>query len=282
MAVAAARPAGRVLLEQRRQLRRAQLRPRDPAARHAGAVVVVPAGAVRAGLVRHRPARLAGLGDRHPACVAGLLPWFYYAIKDGRTMFSFYVLPALPFLILAVVYVLGAIMTPPGGHGDREGTIGPAADRHGGGRRLRRCWWRSASPTSIRSSWASCSPTRAGPTADVAGRAAGSETNEGRVRARRPFCAGRTLHRRTNRARPDRLPRGKRAIGARKEKLNDLRCRTQRVRHANFQISIKPVCQIGHMPLYTFNRINRLVNAIQLLRGKSSRECDRKQLGELA
>jgi dolichyl-phosphate-mannose-protein mannosyltransferase len=47
--------------------------------------------------------------------VAGLLPWFYYAIEDGRTMFSFYALPALPFLILAVVYVLGAIMTPPGG-----------------------------------------------------------------------------------------------------------------------------------------------------------------------
>ncbi|WP_306211280.1 dolichyl-phosphate-mannose--protein mannosyltransferase [Actinoplanes sp. RD1] len=47
--------------------------------------------------------------------VAGLLPWFYFAVKDGRTMFSFYALPALPFLILAVVYVLGAIMTPPGG-----------------------------------------------------------------------------------------------------------------------------------------------------------------------
>lgn len=46
---------------------------------------------------------------------AGILPWFYFAIKDGRTMFSFYVLPALPFLILAVVYVLGAIMTPPTG-----------------------------------------------------------------------------------------------------------------------------------------------------------------------
>ena len=47
--------------------------------------------------------------------VAGILPWFYYAVADGRTMFSFYVLPALPFLVLAVVYVLGAIMTPPGG-----------------------------------------------------------------------------------------------------------------------------------------------------------------------
>jgi dolichyl-phosphate-mannose-protein mannosyltransferase len=44
--------------------------------------------------------------------VAGLLPWFYYAIADGRTMFAFYVMPALPFLVLAVVYALGAIMTP--------------------------------------------------------------------------------------------------------------------------------------------------------------------------
>jgi dolichyl-phosphate-mannose-protein mannosyltransferase len=47
--------------------------------------------------------------------VGGLLPWYYFAVSDGRTMFNFYVLPALPFLILAVVYVLGAIMTPPGG-----------------------------------------------------------------------------------------------------------------------------------------------------------------------
>ena len=47
--------------------------------------------------------------------VAGLGPWFYFAIADGRTMFSFYALPAVPFLILAVVYVLGAIMTPPEG-----------------------------------------------------------------------------------------------------------------------------------------------------------------------
>ena len=47
--------------------------------------------------------------------VAGLLPWFYFAVKDGRTMFAFYAMPALPFLILAVVYVLGAIMTPAGG-----------------------------------------------------------------------------------------------------------------------------------------------------------------------
>ncbi|HEX2356258.1 MAG TPA: phospholipid carrier-dependent glycosyltransferase [Micromonosporaceae bacterium] len=42
---------------------------------------------------------------------AALLPWFYFAL-DGRTMFYFYALPAEPFLVLAVVYVLGAIMTP--------------------------------------------------------------------------------------------------------------------------------------------------------------------------
>jgi len=41
------------------------------------------------------------------------VPWFYFASGDrSRTMFYFYMLPAEPFLILAVVYVLGAIMTP--------------------------------------------------------------------------------------------------------------------------------------------------------------------------
>jgi dolichyl-phosphate-mannose-protein mannosyltransferase len=45
-------------------------------------------------------------------CVAaGLVPWFYFATQH-RTMFAFYALPAEPFLVLAVVYVLGAIMTP--------------------------------------------------------------------------------------------------------------------------------------------------------------------------
>ncbi|WBB72930.1 phospholipid carrier-dependent glycosyltransferase [Micromonospora sp. WMMD1128] len=42
---------------------------------------------------------------------AGLLPWFWLAF-DGRTMFSFYAAPAVPFMVLAVVYVLGAIVTP--------------------------------------------------------------------------------------------------------------------------------------------------------------------------
>jgi dolichyl-phosphate-mannose-protein mannosyltransferase len=42
---------------------------------------------------------------------AGIVPWFWYEIKD-RTMFFFYALPSLPFLVLAVVYVLGAIIGP--------------------------------------------------------------------------------------------------------------------------------------------------------------------------
>ncbi|MFD6756351.1 dolichyl-phosphate-mannose--protein mannosyltransferase [Micromonospora gifhornensis] len=44
---------------------------------------------------------------------AGLLPWFWFAL-DGRTMFFFYAAPAVPFLVLAVVYVLGAIASPAG------------------------------------------------------------------------------------------------------------------------------------------------------------------------
>jgi dolichyl-phosphate-mannose-protein mannosyltransferase len=55
--------------------------------------------------------------------VAGLLPWFWYHYDGGRTMFVFYALPAEPFLVLAVVYVLGAIMGPPGIRGR------PAPDR---------------------------------------------------------------------------------------------------------------------------------------------------------
>jgi dolichyl-phosphate-mannose-protein mannosyltransferase len=45
--------------------------------------------------------------------VAGIGPWFYYELKQ-RTMFYFYALPAEPFLILAVVYVLGALINGPG------------------------------------------------------------------------------------------------------------------------------------------------------------------------
>ncbi|MFG1839043.1 dolichyl-phosphate-mannose--protein mannosyltransferase [Micromonospora sp. NPDC049175] len=52
---------------------------------------------------------------------AGLLPWFWFAL-DGRTMFSFYAAPALPFLVLAVVYVLGALIAPAG---SEVGTVAP-------------------------------------------------------------------------------------------------------------------------------------------------------------
>jgi dolichyl-phosphate-mannose--protein O-mannosyl transferase len=44
---------------------------------------------------------------------AGLLPWFWYHYDGGRTMYVFYALPVLPYLILAVLYVLGSIMRPP-------------------------------------------------------------------------------------------------------------------------------------------------------------------------
>ncbi|WP_420847646.1 dolichyl-phosphate-mannose--protein mannosyltransferase [Natronosporangium hydrolyticum] len=39
---------------------------------------------------------------------AGIGPWFLF---DDRVMFYFYALPAQPFLVLAVVYVLGAVMS---------------------------------------------------------------------------------------------------------------------------------------------------------------------------
>ncbi|MEV4479447.1 dolichyl-phosphate-mannose--protein mannosyltransferase [Micromonospora coxensis] len=61
---------------------------------------------------------------------AGLLPWFWFAL-DGRTMFSFYAAPALPFLVLAVVYVLGAIVTPSTPEGTPQAPADPerTADR---------------------------------------------------------------------------------------------------------------------------------------------------------
>lgn len=43
---------------------------------------------------------------------SGIVPWFPWELDD-RTMFYFYVLPAEPFLILTVVYVLGALIRRP-------------------------------------------------------------------------------------------------------------------------------------------------------------------------
>lgn len=63
--------------------------------------------------------------DWRPAAIllvaaAGLLPWFYYAADAHRVMYSFYTAPAFPFMVFAVVYVLGAIIGPAGATGDRR------------------------------------------------------------------------------------------------------------------------------------------------------------------
>jgi dolichyl-phosphate-mannose--protein O-mannosyl transferase len=69
------------------------------------------------------------------ACAAaGILPWFYFDIVDDRTMYYFYAVPSEPFLILAVVYVFGCLITGPGvgrfGSGRvRLGLSMPAEDR---------------------------------------------------------------------------------------------------------------------------------------------------------
>ncbi|WP_327048028.1 dolichyl-phosphate-mannose--protein mannosyltransferase [Microbispora sp. NBC_01189] len=41
---------------------------------------------------------------------AGWLPWFYFSISDNRTMFAFYAMPMVPFMILAIVLGCGLIM----------------------------------------------------------------------------------------------------------------------------------------------------------------------------
>ncbi len=54
---------------------------------------------------------------------AGWLPWFYYAIADQRTMYLFYTLPMLPFMILAIVLSCGLIMGTAGASQERR-TVG--------------------------------------------------------------------------------------------------------------------------------------------------------------
>ncbi|GIH91626.1 dolichyl-phosphate-mannose--protein mannosyltransferase [Planobispora siamensis] len=48
------------------------------------------------------------------AYAVGWLPWFYWSIADNRTMFLFYALPMLPFMILAIVLAAGLIIGPAG------------------------------------------------------------------------------------------------------------------------------------------------------------------------
>lgn len=74
--------------------------------------------------IGRRDWRAAAIG----LCVAAaLLPWFWFAF-DGRTMFAFYALPAEPFLVLAVVYVLGAIMSPVPAATTTDATTGATTD----------------------------------------------------------------------------------------------------------------------------------------------------------
>ncbi|MFI6325475.1 dolichyl-phosphate-mannose--protein mannosyltransferase [Nonomuraea sp. NPDC050556] len=44
------------------------------------------------------------------AYAAGWLPWFYYAIADKRTMYFFYMIPVVPFMVLALVLMAGVAL----------------------------------------------------------------------------------------------------------------------------------------------------------------------------
>ncbi|MEV0195120.1 phospholipid carrier-dependent glycosyltransferase [Nonomuraea sp. NPDC050691] len=41
------------------------------------------------------------------AVAVGWLPWFYYAVADNRTMYLFYMIPVVPFMVLGVTLVAG-------------------------------------------------------------------------------------------------------------------------------------------------------------------------------
>jgi dolichyl-phosphate-mannose--protein O-mannosyl transferase len=56
--------------------------------------------------ISRRDWRAAAIGL---GAAGGLVPWF---LLDERVTFYFYALPAEPFLVLAVVYVLGAMLSP--------------------------------------------------------------------------------------------------------------------------------------------------------------------------
>ncbi|GAA0383209.1 phospholipid carrier-dependent glycosyltransferase [Acrocarpospora corrugata] len=51
---------------------------------------------------------------------AGWLPWFYFALVDNRTMFLFYAIPMVPFMILAIVVTAGLIIGPMTDPGNRR------------------------------------------------------------------------------------------------------------------------------------------------------------------
>ncbi|MEU1388387.1 phospholipid carrier-dependent glycosyltransferase, partial [Nonomuraea sp. NPDC005730] len=46
------------------------------------------------------------------AYAMGWLPWFYFAISENRTMFLFYAIPMVPFMILALTLCAGLLIGP--------------------------------------------------------------------------------------------------------------------------------------------------------------------------
>ncbi|MFI7704570.1 dolichyl-phosphate-mannose--protein mannosyltransferase [Nonomuraea sp. NPDC049480] len=46
------------------------------------------------------------------AYAVGWLPWFYFAISDNRTMFLFYAIPMVPFMVLAITLCAGLLIGP--------------------------------------------------------------------------------------------------------------------------------------------------------------------------
>jgi dolichyl-phosphate-mannose--protein O-mannosyl transferase len=62
---------------------------------------------------------------------AGWLPWFYYAVADQRTMYLFYMIPVVPFMVLAVVLVAGLALgradAPPGRRATGAAAVGALA-----------------------------------------------------------------------------------------------------------------------------------------------------------
>ncbi|WP_311931815.1 phospholipid carrier-dependent glycosyltransferase [Microbispora sp. H11081] len=78
--------------------------------------------ALLAVLVRYATTRDWRAGAVVLAYAAGWLPWFYFALADDRTMYLFYALPAVPFMILAIVLACGLVLGPPGASSSRRST----------------------------------------------------------------------------------------------------------------------------------------------------------------
>ncbi|MDR8409899.1 phospholipid carrier-dependent glycosyltransferase [Nonomuraea sp. 3-1Str] len=61
-------------------------------------------------VVRYSAARDWRAGAVLLAVAAGWLPWFYYAIADNRTMYLFYMIPVVPFMVLGLTLVAGLVL----------------------------------------------------------------------------------------------------------------------------------------------------------------------------